>query len=76
MFKTVVIESIRDIGARAQAIESKANEMFDKDYVLVSTVTSKKCQTILVFKSAKGAVGTAIQDTIVRTLDKLKKSGD
>ena len=73
MFKTVIIGCIRNIEARAETIESKANEMLAQGYILMSAVASKKCETILVFKKEKGVVGAAIQDTIVRTLDKLNK---
>ena len=52
MYKTVVIEKIKDINQRAQAIESKANEMNKEGYILLSAVTSKKCQTILVFEKS------------------------
>ena len=63
MYKTVVIEKIKDINERAKAIESKSNELFKDGYILLSAVTSKKCQTILVFEK-QVSVGEKIGNTI------------
>jgi len=71
MYRTEVIECIKDINARAQSVERKANEMETQGYALVSTVTSKKCQTILVFKKVKETIGATIENTIKDSLKKI-----
>lgn len=50
MYKTEVIGFTKNKELRAQAIEDKANEMYEKGYELVSVTSTPNAGAILIFK--------------------------
>ena len=51
MYKTEVIPFTKDAEKRAQLIEAKANEMYEKGYALVCVTSTPNCGAILTFKT-------------------------
>lgn len=77
MYKTVVIDRIKDLKERSFAIETVVNEQENEKWELVSALSTKNDSTILIFKeNLQSRINNDINKSISNVKNKINKVVD